>query len=99
MLILTRRVGESVHIGEQVLVKVLSVRGSQVRLGIDAPREIKVNRDEVVNPRSKREVSQPTVGAETSGAERPPAEAAREPSAEDGEGARHNQDAGEEESA
>lgn len=50
MLILTRRVGESVHIGDQVKVKVLTVRGNQVRLGIDAPREIKVNRDEVLNP-------------------------------------------------
>ena len=43
------------HIGDQVKVKVLSVRGNQVRLGIDAPREIKVNRDEVVNPRIKEE--------------------------------------------
>lgn len=54
MLILTRRVGEALHIGEQVVVKVLSVRGGQVRLGIDAPREVKVNRDEVVNPRNKQ---------------------------------------------
>ena len=49
MLILTRRIGESVLIGDQVKVKVLSVRGNQVRLGIDAPREIRVNRDEVVD--------------------------------------------------
>ena len=59
MLILTRRVGEALHIGEQVVVKVLSVRGGQVRLGIDAPREIKVNRDEVVNPRSKQQERRP----------------------------------------
>ncbi len=48
MLILTRRLGESVLIGDQIRVKVLSVRGAQVRLGIDAPRDVQVNRDEVV---------------------------------------------------
>ncbi len=50
MLILTRRLGESVLIGDQIRVKVLSVRGAQVRLGIDAPRDVQVNRDEVVEP-------------------------------------------------
>lgn len=68
MLILTRRVGESVHIGDQVTVKVLTVRGNQVRLGIDAPREIKVNRDEVLNPHVKeeRELSRSGVSKGTS---------------------------------
>ena len=86
MLILTRRVGESVHIGEQVMVKVLSVRGSQVRLGIDAPREIKVNRDEVVNPRPKQSVKRAAANAQTSDSapgtaesERKLGEAAQEP--------------------
>ncbi len=55
MLILTRRLGESVLIGDQIRVKVLSVRGAQVRLGIDAPREIQVNRDEVLEPGLKDE--------------------------------------------
>ena len=59
MLILTRRIGESVHIGDQVKVKVLTVRGNQVRLGIEAPREIKVNREEVVNPRVKEQRNAP----------------------------------------
>lgn len=47
MLILTRRVGESVVIGDETKVTVLGVQGSQVRLGIDAPKEISVHREEI----------------------------------------------------
>jgi len=47
MLILTRRVGEKLVIGEDVTVTVLSVKGNQVRIGIDAPREVTVNREEI----------------------------------------------------
>lgn len=47
MLLLTRRVGERVKIGEEVTVTVLGVRGGQIRIGIDAPRNVKVNREEV----------------------------------------------------
>jgi len=47
MLILSRRVGEKLIIGENVTVTVLSVRGNQVRIGIDAPRDVKVNREEI----------------------------------------------------
>ena len=47
MLILTRRVGESVIIGDDVDVTVLGVRGKQVRLGVKAPREIAVHREEI----------------------------------------------------
>ena len=55
MLILTRRLGEALLIGDNVRVKVLSVRGTQVRLGIEAPRTIQVTRDEVLNPELKDE--------------------------------------------
>jgi carbon storage regulator len=48
MLILTRKLGETINIGENVEVKVLRVRGSQVQLGISAPPEIKVMRQEIV---------------------------------------------------
>jgi carbon storage regulator len=47
MLILTRRVGESVMIGEGIAVTVLSVKGNQVRLGIQAPRDVTVHREEI----------------------------------------------------
>lgn len=48
MLVLTRRVNERIVIGDNVVVTVLEVHGDQVRLGIDAPREIKVFREEVI---------------------------------------------------
>lgn len=47
MLILTRRISESVIIGDDVKITVLGVKGSQVRLGIDAPKEISVHREEI----------------------------------------------------
>lgn len=47
MLVLTRRKGESIMIGSEVSVTILDVRGDQVRVGIDAPRSIKVHREEV----------------------------------------------------
>lgn len=48
MLILTRRVGEKIIIGDNIEVQVVGVRGNQVRLGIHAPQNIKVNRSEVL---------------------------------------------------
>ena len=47
MLILTRRVGESLMIGDDVTVTVLGVKGNQVRVGVDAPREVGVHRQEI----------------------------------------------------
>ena len=47
MLILTRRVGESLMIGDNVAVTVLGVKGNQVRVGVDAPREVAVHRREI----------------------------------------------------
>ena len=47
MLILTRRVGESVVIGEDVTVTVLGVKGNQVRIGVNAPRSVSVHREEI----------------------------------------------------
>ena len=47
MLILTRRVGESLMIGDEVTVTVLGVKGSQVRIGVRAPEKIRVHREEV----------------------------------------------------
>ena len=47
MLILTRRVGETLMIGDDIEVTVLAVKGNQVRIGIDAPQEVPVHREEV----------------------------------------------------
>lgn len=47
MLVLTRRANQSIVIGQDIVVTVIEVRGDHVRLGIDAPREVTVHRDEV----------------------------------------------------
>ena len=47
MLILTRRSGEAVIVGDNVRIAVLDIRGNQVRLGVEAPREVSVHREEV----------------------------------------------------
>jgi len=49
MLILTRRVGESLVIGDDVTITVLGVKGNQVRIGVNAPREVAVHREEILN--------------------------------------------------
>ncbi|OEY67780.1 carbon storage regulator CsrA [Marinobacter sp. X15-166B] len=47
MLILTRRVGETLMIGDEVTVTVLGVKGNQVRIGVDAPKDVAVHREEI----------------------------------------------------
>lgn len=47
MLILTRRVGETVMVGDEVTITVLGVKGNQVRLGINAPKDVAVHREEI----------------------------------------------------
>ena len=49
MLILTRRVGESLMIGDDVTITVLGVKGNQVRIGVKAPKEVAVHREEILN--------------------------------------------------
>lgn len=66
MLILTRRVGETVMIGDEVSVTVLGVKGNQVRLGVNAPNNVAVHREEVFE-RIKREEALPGTGTGTGG--------------------------------
>ena len=49
MLILTRRVGESLMIGDDVTITVLGVKGNQVRIGVKAPKEVAVHREEILD--------------------------------------------------
>jgi len=47
MLVLTRRIGETIRIGPDIVVTVLGVKGTQVRFGVEAPRDIEVHREEI----------------------------------------------------
>lgn len=47
MLVLTRRTGEAIRVGHDIVVTVMELKGSQVRLGIDAPKEVAVHRQEI----------------------------------------------------
>ena len=49
MLILTRRVGESIIIGDDIVINILGVKGNQIRIGVNAPKEISVHREEIYN--------------------------------------------------
>ncbi|MEC7886106.1 MAG: carbon storage regulator CsrA [Pseudomonadota bacterium] len=49
MLILTRRIGESLKVGDEISITVLGIKGSQVRIGINAPKDVTVHREEVYN--------------------------------------------------
>jgi len=47
MLILTRKIGETITIGDDIHIHVLSMKGGQVRIGVEAPKDVQVNREEV----------------------------------------------------
>ena len=64
MLILTRRIGETLIIGDDVNITVLGVKGNQVRLGINAPKDVSVHREEIYL-RIQQEKQGTEVGADT----------------------------------
>lgn len=59
MLILTRRIGETLKIGDNIDVTVLNVQGGQVRLGINAPRDVAVHREEIYERIKEEQKQQP----------------------------------------
>lgn len=66
MLILTRRVGETVMIGSEVTVTVLGVKGNQVRIGINAPKNVSVHREEIYERIQREQNGETTSRADTS---------------------------------
>jgi carbon storage regulator len=58
MLILTRRVGKTLMVGEEITVTVLGVRGNQVRIGINAPKDVPVHREEIYERVKQEEVEE-----------------------------------------
>ena len=66
MLILSRRVGETLTIGDEVTVTVLGAKGNQVRIGINAPREVAVHREEIYQKIAAQQDAEPAAEPEES---------------------------------
>lgn len=72
MLILTRRVGETVMVGDDVTITVLGVKGNQVRIGVNAPKHVSVHREEIYQRIKKEQEAGEGSGGSTPGPEAGP---------------------------
>ena len=61
MLVLTRKKGERIHLGESIVLTVLALKGNQVRLGVEAPKDVVILREEIRNQWRKTEGLEPTL--------------------------------------
>jgi carbon storage regulator len=59
MLILTRRIGETLMVGDEVTVTVLGVKGNQVRIGVNAPKDVAVHREEIYERIKQEQANEP----------------------------------------
>ncbi|WP_314408866.1 carbon storage regulator CsrA [Pseudomonas kuykendallii] len=59
MLILTRNAGEAIKIGDDITITVMGTKGNQVRIGIDAPKDVAIARDDMIKGRSQPEPAEP----------------------------------------
>jgi len=66
MLILTRRVGEALKIGDNIDITILSIKGNQVRIGINAPKDVPVHREEIYS-RIREDSQQPEASPQQAG--------------------------------
>jgi carbon storage regulator len=64
MLILTRKLGEQITIGDEITIKLLEIKGNQVRIGIEAPRHISIHRQEIYERICSENIQSATVRAE-----------------------------------